>query len=136
MPLKTAIRGILGLCAYKKFAAEVMTGHAFSLVMPEVVKTVVGTAASAIYHYPTAVMATFVTAAIIASPGNAAKTVESAACTVAKTAEIAYHDVAGILNVAAGVGHFVYDNLPSYSGVTPVDLVGSMETISWIDSVA
>lgn len=46
---KTAIQGVLGLCAYKEFAAEVMTGHAFGIVMPEVVKTVIGTAASAIY---------------------------------------------------------------------------------------
>lgn len=135
---KTAIQGVLGLCAYKEFAAEVMTGHAFGIVMPEVVKTVIiGTAASAIYHYPTSVMATFVTEAVVASPENAAETVKNVACTVMKAAECAYHDVAGIVNVAAGVGHFVYDNLPSYGEITPVDLAGSMETVvSWVDAVA
>ncbi|QQV75300.1 hypothetical protein H6P87_00852 [Rickettsia tillamookensis] len=132
---KTAIQGVLGLCAYKEFAAEVMTGHAFGLVMPEVIKTVVGAAASAIYHHPTAVMTTFV-AAVVASPENAAKTVENAACTVMKAAECAYHDVAGIVNVAAGIGHFVYDNLPSYS---EMELAGSdsMEVvIPWMGAVA
>ncbi|WP_231555713.1 hypothetical protein [Rickettsia hoogstraalii] len=133
---KTAIQGVLGLCAYKEFAAEAMTGHAFGIVMPEVVKAAVGTAASAIYHYPTAVMATFVTAAVVASPENAAEAVKNATCTVIKAAECAYHDVAGIVNVAAGVGHFVYDNLLSYS---EMDLAGSdsMEAvIPWIGAVA
>ncbi|MCZ6884617.1 hypothetical protein [Rickettsia helvetica] len=90
--------------------------------MPEVVKTVVGTAVSAIYHYPIAVMATFVTAAVVASPENAA--------------EFAYHDAAGIFNAAAGVVEILFMiTYPSYSEVTPVDLTGSME-IAWVDAVA
>ncbi|AFC71084.1 hypothetical protein MC5_03810 [Rickettsia australis str. Cutlack] len=52
-----------------------------------------------------------------------------------KAAECAYHDVAGIVNVA-GVGHFVYDTLPSYS---EMDLAGSNSmaaVIPWIGAVA
>ncbi|WP_017208567.1 hypothetical protein [Rickettsia australis] len=60
---------------------------------------------------------------------------KNAACTVMKAAECAYHDVAGIVNVA-GVGHFVYDTLPSYS---EMDLAGSNSmaaVIPWIGAVA
>ena len=134
---KTAIQGVLGLCAYKEFAAEVMTGHAFGIVMPEVVKNCSRYSCKCYLSLSYSCYGNLVTAAVVASPENAAETVKNAACTLMKATECAYHDVAGIVNVAAGVGHFVYDNLPNYSEITPVDLAGSMETVvSWVDAVA
>ncbi|MCZ6886801.1 MAG: hypothetical protein O7C59_04205 [Rickettsia endosymbiont of Ixodes persulcatus] len=62
------MQGLLGLCAYKEFAGAVMTGHAFGFAMPKIVSGIVAGVAGAIYHHHTAVMATFVTAAVVASP--------------------------------------------------------------------
>ncbi|HJD59717.1 MAG TPA: hypothetical protein LFW20_03470 [Rickettsia endosymbiont of Omalisus fontisbellaquei] len=132
---QTAMQGVLGLCAYKEFAGYLMTGHAFGFAVPTAVGEILGGIATTMVSHPTAFMVGFVTAAIAVSPENAIETVKDAACTVIKAAEFVYHDAAGILNAAAGIGHLVYDNLPSYSEVTPIDLAGSME-ISWVDAVA
>ncbi|WP_341790907.1 hypothetical protein [Rickettsia endosymbiont of Gonocerus acuteangulatus] len=52
-------QGVLGLCAYKEFAGEVMTGHAFGFAMPKVLSGLVAGVAGAIYHHPTACYGNF-----------------------------------------------------------------------------
>jgi|GEM_PF-4696330 len=120
---KTAVQGVLGLCAYKEFAGEVMTGHAFGFAMPAFAKAIVGAAASAIYHHPTAVMGAFVGAAVLASPENAFETVKNAAYTGIEVANFAYENAAGIVNATAGIGHLVYDNLPGSFDVNANEMV-------------
>jgi len=132
---KTAMQGLIGLCAYKEFAGEVMTGHAFGFAMPKIVSVLVSGVAGAIYHHPTAVMATFVGAAVLASPHNAMECAKNAAYTGVEAANFVYENAAGIINGAAGVGHLIYDNLPSHSEAPQMDLAGSM-TVSWVDAIA
>lgn len=117
---KAMFQGVLGLCAYKEFAGEVMTGHAFGFAMPKVLSGLVAGVAGAIYHHPTAVMATFVTAAILTSPENAYETVKNAAFTGLEAAHFVYENTAGIANGVAGICNLVYENLPSHSEVSTI----------------
>ncbi|HJD61742.1 MAG TPA: hypothetical protein LFV90_06380 [Rickettsia endosymbiont of Columbicola hoogstraali] len=117
---KAMFQGVFGLCAYKEFAGEVMTGHAFGFAIPKVLSVLVAGVAGAIYHHLTAVMATFVTAAILTSPENAYETVKNAAFTGLEAAHFVYENTAGIANGVAGICNLVYENLPRHSEVSNI----------------
>lgn len=128
---QTAIQGVLGLCAYKEFSGYLMTGHAFGFAVPQVVGGILTTIATTMVSHPTAFMVGFVTAAVAASPENAIETVKNAVCTTVEATKFVGHNVAGIVNGVAGLGHLVYDNLPSYE--TAADHITS--TINDMDTM-
>ncbi|MGX6960676.1 MAG: hypothetical protein ACIPMY_05665 [Rickettsia endosymbiont of Pentastiridius leporinus] len=104
--------------------------------MPKVVSGLVAAVAGAIYHHPTAVMATFVAAAVLASPDNAFELAKNAVYTGVEAANFVYENTAGIVNGVAGLGNLVYDNLPSYNETAEMDLAGSHDlAISWVDAI-
>ncbi|MGI4753180.1 MAG: hypothetical protein ACRYE8_05605 [Janthinobacterium lividum] len=133
---KVLIQGVLGLGAYKEFAGEVMTGHAFGFAMPKVLSGLVAGVVGAIYHHQTAVMAGFVGAAIFASPENAMECTKNAFCTGVEGVKFVGQNLAGIGYGTAGLCNLVYENLPSFNEVSSVELAGSDLTVSWTDAVA
>ena len=122
-----------GLSAFRLATTEVMTGLAFNYAMPAAAKTVISGLAGLIYNHAPIVLGACVGFSIASNYENALKLVENTAYTVKDAANLAYYTTACGLNLAAGAGHFVYDNLPSSS---QVDLAGSMEVVSWVDAVA
>lgn len=139
--IKTAFHGaqiaghaFWGVGAFRLITTEVMTGHAFGFAMPAAAKAVVSGLAGLIYTKAPLVMLGCVGLSVLSKPEDTIEFAKNAVYTGIEAAHFVYENAAGIVNGAAGIGHLVYDNLPSYSEAPTMDLAGSL--ISWEGAVA
>ncbi|HJD55587.1 MAG TPA: hypothetical protein LFW21_02885 [Rickettsia endosymbiont of Pyrocoelia pectoralis] len=121
--------------AFRVITTEVMTGNAFLWTMPPAAKAVVSGLAGLIYNQAPLVMGACVGLSIASKPEDALECVKNAIFTGIDAANFVYENTAGIANGVAGLGHLVYDNLPSYH--EEVSLAGNDDlAISWVGAVA